>query len=879
MVVNSGTLQQLLGKRRTYEDLSRFIGQRITGVPNYALLLGAGCSVSSGVRSGSELVDEWRREVFARLCPGIDYAPQKAIDHLNKNEAAWYNSAKEYSSLFERIYDLPRQRRMFVEKEVSNKDPNLGYAYLTKLVDKGFINTIFTTNFDDLLNESFFRFSQTRPVVCAHDSSISSITVTSQRPKIVKMHGDYLFDDIKSTVRETESLEENTRKKFIEFGRDFGLVVIGYNGGDRSVMEVLQYLLRGEEYFKNGIYWCIRKGEQPSEELTKLLWKDRVYYVEIDGFDETMAALHNDMVGPSLPVDTSLFTDRPREIIAKFCSNEFLAGSPSPIIRRDLAKLKVQESREHFLSAMRDMRNSADERGEKEGDLSDRHMVQLLEISRLIKSDDFSKAKDKISEALATADSLRFSEDLYLTKIRAEELSGDTSSALATIDKLIEIDPNNSEWLIRKSYLLRDFASQWSALDRAEQIDSENYRVHDRKLDCLIDAYDSVSPGDAKDVIRQIDEVFNLSIKYDPSLRNDSWPTIISFMGSVELSRAEFLSRCTVLINKCKSLGLCTTSYLHLLAIRHSKIESDRDSPEADDVLKSIANCVLAKPRMSRIFFQWLELDALSLLKRKTKLRSKLVDLSSDGEYSSKRGYLKRHSEFLIVNDGDLCRAIEKMRSALGDRVMSVDIIRLSTFLKYQKNASGIRDLKQRYWASLDSVDRLRVGVEECEAGDDFEGALQYLRQIANKRKPSLHDTASMVHELIILDRSAEARALAKERLIAIDWNKTTGGELIVNYELAKRRLGEKVDKSRLGEVAELNLDGAIAGCCYYLMDLADKAKKAFLKALDDDREVFFMMQGWAIFNDQDGASFLARLRPAWYQDAELVCPAESVVS
>jgi hypothetical protein len=59
----------------------------------------------------------------------------------------------------------------------------------------------------------FHQFSDLRPIVCAHDSAISSITITSKRPKIIKLHGDYLFDDIKSTVRETESLEENNKKE------------------------------------------------------------------------------------------------------------------------------------------------------------------------------------------------------------------------------------------------------------------------------------------------------------------------------------------------------------------------------------------------------------------------------------------------------------------------------------------------------------------------------------------------------------------------------------------------------------------------------------------------------------------------------------------
>lgn len=127
-------------------------------------------------------------------------------EHLKNSQADWYDPSKEYSSLFERKYNLQRQRRIFVEKEVSDATPSLGYAYLTSLVNQTYFNTIFTTNFDDLINEAFYFYSDQRPIVCAHDSSIDSITVTSKRPKVIKLHGDYLFDDIKATTRETESL-------------------------------------------------------------------------------------------------------------------------------------------------------------------------------------------------------------------------------------------------------------------------------------------------------------------------------------------------------------------------------------------------------------------------------------------------------------------------------------------------------------------------------------------------------------------------------------------------------------------------------------------------------------------------------------------------
>ncbi|MGI5693422.1 SIR2 family protein [Escherichia coli] len=162
-------------------------------------------------------------------------------------------------------------------------------------MDKGHFNTIFTTNFDDLVNEACFTFSNNlRPIVCAHDSSINSIRLTTARPKIIKLHGDFLFDNIKNTIRELESLEDNMRAKFRQFATEFGMIVIGYSGHDRSIMDTLNTLLHSGSCFPHGIYWCIRDSdtEKLSEQLKNLARFPHFHLIKINGFDEFMAELH-----------------------------------------------------------------------------------------------------------------------------------------------------------------------------------------------------------------------------------------------------------------------------------------------------------------------------------------------------------------------------------------------------------------------------------------------------------------------------------------------------------------------------------------------------------------------------------------------------------
>jgi tetratricopeptide (TPR) repeat protein len=857
------SLDQLSGKKRTYEDLSRFVGARASGIANYSLLLGAGCSVSSNIRSASQLVEQWRKEVYSRFCPGKDYEEEKAIEYLSKNEAVWYNPQREYSSLFEKNFDLPRQRRMFVETEVAEKKPNLGYAYLIRLIEEGFLNTIFTTNFDDLVNESFFQFSQKRPIVCAHDSSVGSISVTSKRPKVIKLHGDYLFDDIKATVRETESLEDNTRKKFIEFFRDFGLIVIGYGGGDRSIMDVLQYLLRSEDYFKHGIYWCIRKGERPSDELLKLLWRDRVYFVEIDGFDELMASLHSDLVGASLPIDTGVVTSKPGSIIKGFCENSFLSDSPSEVIKRDLGKLRKQSEREELFSVIREARGDVfGKEAASDESLSERELVVIFEIKQSLSIGEFDAARDKINADLNRKPSRGMREELSELKVRVEELAGDLSAALSAVDSLINEDPQEPENYIRKTYLAVELEDRVKALDRAISIDPDNYRVYSRLFDCYVDAYQAGVFVDRQDLLSKIEQSFEKSIRCEPGLRNPVWRGASEFYSSPSccIPKEDVKKKLDDIVKRSSVFGERRTVALRARLARWSRYEEDRSSGEATSLLNDISDSRLKSSKSLQEHYEWLELDAYRKLDRKEELSRRLSELSINPDLSETRDYLRRKSDFLVKFNGDIRGGIDALLQGIDINRTRNDILRAATLMELIGDHDGVSNLISKYGGNLLQVDRISLKRIECSAKNDHEGALAQLRLLRKTQPYCAQHTMAETHDLLLLTRYKEASALSKELLDKVNWNKNEFAELIVNYEISQVRLGEQVNKKRLGDLLSVTLSEQVKGCCFYLLGDYQKSKEAFSSIIRNDKEERYVIQSWAIFKEEKGKAFISDL-------------------
>ena len=148
---------------------------------------------------------------------------------------------------------------------------------------RNLVNTIITTNFDDLVYSACTTFTGIRPIVYAYGVMASEMRLTAPRPKILKLHGDYLYSALKNTGPELTAQDPNMARQLTQVLSEYGLIVVGYGGGDKSVMEILSGISE-----TNDLYWCIRRGETINEGVAKLLRDKRGYLVEIDGFDEMM---------------------------------------------------------------------------------------------------------------------------------------------------------------------------------------------------------------------------------------------------------------------------------------------------------------------------------------------------------------------------------------------------------------------------------------------------------------------------------------------------------------------------------------------------------------------------------------------------------------
>ncbi|OAB78407.1 SIR2 family protein [Cochleicola gelatinilyticus] len=847
MYTISNLQQELKNKERSVNDLIRYIGTRNDHNPNYSLLLGAGCSVTSGIKSASTLIGKWEKEIYLQDNPEITEFNSEEAEQYFKSQM-WFDSRNAYSSLFEKKYDLPRQRRMFIEKAVRDKLPSIGYAYLIKLVENNYLKTLFTTNFDDLLNEAFYQYSNERPILCAHDSSINSITITSKRPKIIKLHGDYLFDDIKSTLRETESLEENIKNKFIEFSKDYGLIVVGYGGNDRSIIDILTYLLKNEEYFKNGIYWCLREDSEINEDLRKLLWKDRVYYVKIDGYDEFMAEVHSNLNDDRLPIDSSYLSQRKNEVINQLVSNSYFKNTNCSFISKDFERLNKAKDKDIITNFFQYLDQKEDDsdlsldgfRPKKNfnEELSDEDRNLLKNINQDLFTSNYELVNEQIDEKFEI---LPKKSDLYksLLGIKGKCLRNlnKEQEAIVCYEELIEIDKENIDNYIILSNLKNDFQDKVGYIEKAIELEPYISRLYYEKSKLLFDHYNEVYNASELDFdLTKIDEIINKGIALSPIISNPGWILKVNIIEELNDDKDKAILEIEEIIKKLEIQDLFHASLIKL-KVYLSNFKDQKNKDTYDLIEKSI-------PKQRR-YEHKKELEMMLL--KEYKLKNDKDSLKTRFKYLENTYELDNdYWEFKAVIQ------LEKFQS-LDDAIFTLENIKnknkgnyslLFNYLLYKNNISGATMVNEKHLGN-DKLNQSQILTAEGE----YKLAIDLIRELKTE---SPYDTNLNVHEsflLLKLEKYQEAFNFTQKCLKP---SNHTEPYFLVNYFLAKKhyRQKEKPEKIREKLLNGKNEKSIIEVAAYCLMGDYKEVKTKLNILLQTDYSYKYQVNDWPLFND-----------------------------
>lgn len=263
----------------------------------FALLIGAGTSHSSGISTTFEICNDLTKLLYlSSRGENANRFPYVELDEAIawRDQQAWYHNRgneNAYSVLMRKYNQTEAARRKYLESLMEGKRPNEGLVHLAVAIKCGVFDIVLTTNFDRLIEDAMRVVDAKLPLILDHEARIDTIRLTENRPKIIKLHGDFLYNPA-NLDSETDDVLVNMKGKLEKVLSEYGLIVIGYGGNDKSVMNILQSLAKTQGGIPYGLYWLKRSGDTISPGVKNLLETcHNCFQSEIESSDQFFKAV------------------------------------------------------------------------------------------------------------------------------------------------------------------------------------------------------------------------------------------------------------------------------------------------------------------------------------------------------------------------------------------------------------------------------------------------------------------------------------------------------------------------------------------------------------------------------------------------------------
>jgi hypothetical protein len=198
----------------------------------YALLLGSGISRAAQVPTGWEVT----LDLIRRLA-----ALESETESCDPNPEAWYNRkfgiSPNYSNLLEQLAISPAERTAALARyfegggtdEDPTHQPTRAHAAIARLVKRGYIRVIITTNFDRLMERALEAEGVSPAVLSTPDSIEGALPLAHATCTLIKIHGDYRDARLRNTEAELSTYDAQTRVLIDRVLDDYGLIVSGWS--------------------------------------------------------------------------------------------------------------------------------------------------------------------------------------------------------------------------------------------------------------------------------------------------------------------------------------------------------------------------------------------------------------------------------------------------------------------------------------------------------------------------------------------------------------------------------------------------------------------------------------------------------------------------
>lgn len=318
------------------------------------LLLGAGCSIRSGIPDAARTVEQaakwaWCKEHGRH----VDDSSVRRSDYWPwLNAQPWFRPdvslANLYPTAIDNLLGVKRDRREFFEQLIHPLvPPSTGYTALAEILHRGWISTVLTTNFDQCLEKAATQHTRPHRLVSIRTpADYVMFNSAPHDPQLVFLHGSVQHYTDKNLVDEVQTLDPHLVDPLRAMLRDHPVIVVGYRGNEASVMRDLFLAQARSSNLLQGVYWCVRERDQVAslaplvEELARTIHSN-FQLVPIQGFDEL---LDRDLLQSLTTSNTPPMRRRAGPSVGRVPTDmKSLAGFDSNALERPLLAARLQQ--------------------------------------------------------------------------------------------------------------------------------------------------------------------------------------------------------------------------------------------------------------------------------------------------------------------------------------------------------------------------------------------------------------------------------------------------------------------------------------------------------------------------------------------------------
>ena len=422
----------------------------------FCFILGAGASVESGIPSGQTLSYQWmeklmknqrRTERAAKNLKNsgkMTHEIDEIVKHWKEQRAAGKTTlgSKYYFDIFAMIEEVYEggNGQVLIRDMVKNKFPSYGYVTLAKLLaHESGNNLVITTNFDDLMEQALSLYTDATPIVANHEALADFVNNPNCKiPLIAKIHHGVLYNPL-NNPKDTNQLNEKWGKMLDNIFGVYTPVVIGYGGGDHSLMDYLK-----THNLKNKILWCAYKKAPDETDIQKAVRKSDGSFVVHDGFNDLMYKVGWKVFGGKIKPEN---------------------------VRKD-AENRLEKRREKIQEQMQKMKTETE---------TGKALDYFLRAYELAEQKDYDGAIENYTKAieLNPNDAIAYNNrgNAYCNK-------GECDKAIADYNKAIELDPKEADYYNNRGFAYAKMGRFGEALkdcNQALEIDPNCAEAYDSR--------------------------------------------------------------------------------------------------------------------------------------------------------------------------------------------------------------------------------------------------------------------------------------------------------------------------------------------------------------------------------------------------------------